>query len=93
MAKIVSLAVEAAGFDVLAKGGAEAWQAVEEHGIKALDNYDVEGLQGPVSYTEGDNRLSKSLRYSRCRMAKSKRLPIGLNLLLSKYEKFRLVRK
>jgi branched-chain amino acid transport system substrate-binding protein len=62
MAKIVSLAVEEVGFDTLAKGDADAWAALEEHGIKALDNYDVQGLQGPVSYSEGDNRLCKSLR-------------------------------
>ncbi|MBN2240701.1 MAG: ABC transporter substrate-binding protein [Dehalococcoidales bacterium] len=37
-------------------------QIVEEHGFKALDGYDVGGLHGPVSYTDGDNRLAKSVR-------------------------------
>ena len=50
------------GYDVLAKGDAEAWKAVEEQGIQKLDGYDVEGLQGPVTYTPGDNRLDKSLK-------------------------------
>ncbi len=62
MAKAAELAVESVGYDVLAKGDAAAWKAYEDHGIKKLNNYDVEGLQGPATYTEGDNRLSKSLR-------------------------------
>ena len=39
-----------------------AWRAVETQGIQKLNDYDVGGLQGPVNYTPGDNRLSKSLR-------------------------------
>jgi branched-chain amino acid transport system substrate-binding protein len=37
-------------------------QLVEEYGFKMLDNFSVGGLHGPVSYTPGDNRLSKSVR-------------------------------
>ena len=37
-------------------------QIVEEQGIKKLKGYDVGGLHGPVTYTAGDNRLSKSVR-------------------------------
>jgi len=62
MAEILRLAVENVGYDVLAKGDVEAWQAVEEYGIKKLKDYDVGGLHGVASYTLGDNRLSKSLR-------------------------------
>jgi branched-chain amino acid transport system substrate-binding protein len=62
MAEILRLAVENVGYDVLAKGDIEAWRAVEEFGIQKLSNYDVGGLHGVVSYTPGDNRLSKSLR-------------------------------
>ena len=61
-AEILRLAVENAGYDVLAKGGEEAWQAVETQGIQKLSNFDVGGLHGPVSYSPGDNRLSKSVR-------------------------------
>jgi len=53
--------VENAGYDVLAKGGEEAWQAIETQGIQKL-NYDVGGLHGPVIYSAGDNRLAKSVR-------------------------------
>lgn len=62
VAQILRNAVKNAGYDVLAKGGAAAWKAIETEGIQKLNNYDVEGLQGPVSYTAGDNRLSKSVR-------------------------------
>ena len=56
-AEILRLAVQNAG-------GAEKLtpQMVEELGFKKLKDYDVEGLHGPVSYTPGDNRLSKSVR-------------------------------
>lgn len=62
VAEILRLAVENAGYDVLARGDVESWRAIETQGIQKLDGYDVEGLHGPVSYTPGDNRLSKSLR-------------------------------
>ncbi len=56
VAEILRLAVENVGIDNLTP------QAVEEYGFKKLDNFDVGGLHGPVSYTSGDNRLSKSVR-------------------------------
>ena len=62
MAEILRLAVENAGYDVLAKGDVESWRAIETQGIQKLDGYDVGGLHGPVSYSPGDNRLSKALR-------------------------------
>jgi hypothetical protein len=47
----------------LAKGGTEAWKAVEEQGIKKVAGYKIEGLQGgTLTYTPGDNRLNKFLR-------------------------------
>jgi len=62
MVESLRLAVRNAGYDVLAKGNVESWQAMETMGIQKLNNYDVSGLHGPVSYTPGDNRLSKSVR-------------------------------
>ena len=59
VAKILEMAVNNAGYDVLAKGDATAWQAVETQGIQKLKNFEVQGLQGPVSYSSGDNRLTK----------------------------------
>lgn len=61
-AQVLKLAVGNAGYDVLAKGDAASWQALETQGIQKLKNYDVGGLQSPVTYTPGDNRLGKSVR-------------------------------
>ncbi len=60
-AEILKNAVQSVGYDVLAKGDANAWKAIEQSGIQKL-NYDVEGLQGAVSYTPGDNRLDKYVK-------------------------------
>ncbi len=61
--EILTNAVKAVGYDVLAKGDATAWKAVEEQGIQKLKGFKVEGLQGgEVTYTPGDNRLDKYLR-------------------------------
>jgi branched-chain amino acid transport system substrate-binding protein len=62
VAEILRNAIKNVGYETLAKGGAAAWKAIETQGIQKLKNYDVGGLQGPVSYTPGDNRLSKSVR-------------------------------
>jgi len=56
VAEILRLAIENVGVDNLTP------QAVEEFGFKKLNNFDVGGLHGPVTYTPGDNRLSKSVR-------------------------------
>ena len=63
--EILKLAVKSAGYDVLSKGDAAAWQAVETQGFHKLKNYKVEGLHGPVTYTPGDNRLDKFNRIYR----------------------------
>jgi len=63
--EILRLAVKSAGYDVLSKGDAAAWQAVETQGFHKLKNYKVEGLHGPVTYTPGDNRLDKFNRIYR----------------------------
>jgi branched-chain amino acid transport system substrate-binding protein len=88
MAKIASLAVDAVGYDTLAAGDADAWAALEEHGIKALSNYDVEGLQGPADYTEGDNRLSKSLRVFQVQSGVIKAITGWIEAPVIKYEDF-----
>ncbi|HEX74321.1 MAG TPA: ABC transporter substrate-binding protein [Dehalococcoidia bacterium] len=56
VAEILRLAIENVGIDNLTP------QAIEEYGFQKLDNFDVGGLHGPVTYTSGDNRLSKSVR-------------------------------
>jgi branched-chain amino acid transport system substrate-binding protein len=60
-AEVLKQAVKSVGYAALAKGDASAWAAVEQYGIQKL-NYDVAGLQGPVNYTPGDNRLDKAVK-------------------------------
>lgn len=88
MAEILRLAVENVGYDVLAKGNVESWRAVEKYGIQKLDGYDVGGLHGPVSYTPGDNRLSKSLRVFQIKSGKITPITDWIEAPLIKYEEF-----
>jgi len=61
--EILATAVKNAGYEVLSKGGAAAWKAVEEQGIQMVKGYKIEGLQGgSLNYTPGDNRLDNYLR-------------------------------
>jgi branched-chain amino acid transport system substrate-binding protein len=62
LAEILRVALENVGYEALAEGDVDSWRLIETEGIQKLDNYDVGGLHGPVSYTQGDNRLSKMLR-------------------------------
>jgi len=62
MAEILRVAVGNVGYDTLAKGDVDAWRALETQGIQKLKDYDIGELHGPVSYSAGDNRLSKSVR-------------------------------
>ncbi|MBM4448307.1 MAG: ABC transporter substrate-binding protein [Chloroflexi bacterium] len=87
MAEIVRLAVTNVGYEVLDKGGVEAWRAVEKYGIQKL-NYDVEGLHGPVSYTPGDNRLAKSLRIFQIQKGAIAPVTDWIEAPLVKYEEF-----
>ena len=88
VAEILRLAIENVGYDVLAKGDEEAWQAVETYGIQKLDGYDVGGLHGPVSYTPGDNRLSKSVRIFQIQNGKITPVTDWIEAPVVKYEEF-----
>jgi len=87
--EILATAVKNVGYEVLSKGGAEAWKAVEEQGIQKLKGYKVEGLQGgTITYTPGDNRLDKYLRMYK--ITGGKIVPLGdwEEAPLMKYEKY-----
>jgi len=88
IAEILKKAVENAGYDVLAKGNVESWRAMETQGIQKLDGYDVGGLHGPVSYTPGDNRLSKSLRIFQIQKGEITPITDWIEAPLVKYEEF-----
>ena len=88
VAEILKLTVENAGYDVLAKGGEEAWQAIETQGIQKLSNYDVGGLHGPVSYSPGDNRLAKSVRLFQIQGGEITPITDWIEAPVVKYEEF-----
>jgi len=88
VAQILKLAVENAGYDVLAKGGVDAWRAVEKYGIQKLNNYNVEGLHGPVSYTPGDNRLDKYVKIYTVKSGKITPVSDWIEAPLIKYEEY-----
>jgi branched-chain amino acid transport system substrate-binding protein len=58
IAEILKNALNEVGYDVLAKGDAASWEAVEKYGFQKLNGYTVGGLQGAVTYSPGDNRLT-----------------------------------
>jgi len=88
MAEILRVAVENAGYDVLARGDVESRRALETQGIQKLDGYDVGGLHGPVSYIPGDNRLSKSVRVFVVQDGVITPLTDWIDAPLVKYEEF-----
>jgi len=88
MAEALRLAVENAGYEAIAKGDAEAWRIVEEQGIKKLNNYEVGGLHGPVSYEPGDNRLSKAVRVFQAQGGQIKPVSDWIDAPLIKYEEY-----
>lgn len=88
VAEILKTAVKNAGYDALAAGDADSWKALEGQGIQKLKNYDVGGLHGPVSYTPGDNRLSKSVRVFQVQGGEIKPLTDWIDAPVVKYEEF-----
>jgi branched-chain amino acid transport system substrate-binding protein len=88
VAEILKKALENVGYDKLAKGDVESWRAIEQYGIQKLDGYDVGGLQSPVSYVAGDNRLGKSLRIFQVQQGKITPITGWIEAPLVKYEEF-----
>jgi len=88
MAKIVETAIENAGYDKISAGDADAWAVLENDGIKKLKDYEVDGLHGPVTYTEGDNRLAKSVRVFQVQSGNIEPLTDWIDAPVVEYEKF-----
>jgi len=88
MAEILKVAVENVGYDVLAKGDVESWRAIETQGIQKLKDFDIGGLHGPVSYTPGDNRLSKSVRVFQIQSGEITPISDWVEAPMVKYEDF-----
>jgi branched-chain amino acid transport system substrate-binding protein len=88
IAEILKTALDNVGYDALAKGDAKAWEAIEKYGFQKLAGYDVGGLQSPVSYVAGDNRLGKSLRIVRVQNGNITAVTDWIEAPLVKYEEF-----
>jgi len=88
MAEILKTALKNTSYDTLAKGDVESWRAIETQGIQKLNNYDVGGLHGPVSYTTGDNRLSKSVKVFQVKKGVITPITDWIEAPLVKYEEF-----
>lgn len=82
VAEILRLAIENVGVDNLTP------QAVEEYGFKKLNNFDAGGLHGPVTYSPGDNRLSKSVRVFQVQSGEITPVSDWVEAPLIKYEDF-----
>jgi branched-chain amino acid transport system substrate-binding protein len=88
IAEILKNALDEVGYDVLAKGDAKAWEAVEKYGFQKLSGYKVGGLQGAVSYSAGDNRLTKFNRVYQIKGGKIGSPSPWVEAPLVKYEDF-----
>jgi branched-chain amino acid transport system substrate-binding protein len=88
MAETLELAVKNAGYVVLAKGGIESWRVMETLGIQKLKNFDIGGFQGRASYTQGDNRLTKSVRVIQIKNGKITPVSDWVETPMIKYEEF-----
>jgi branched-chain amino acid transport system substrate-binding protein len=86
--EILKNAVQNAGYDALAKADAGAWKAIEQSGIQKLNNFSVQGLQGAVTYTPGDNRLSKSLKIYMVKGGQLSAVSDWVDAPVTKYEDF-----
>jgi branched-chain amino acid transport system substrate-binding protein len=62
VAEILRNTVKNTGYETVAKGDAVAWKAIEDNGIKKISGYKAEGLQGPLSYNAGSNKLGTSVK-------------------------------
>jgi branched-chain amino acid transport system substrate-binding protein len=82
VAEILRLALEEVDIEDLTP------QAVEQYGFKRLNNYSPGGLHGPVTYTPGDNRLSKSVRVFQVQSGSIKPVSDWVEAQLIKYEDF-----
>jgi len=89
LAEIARVALENCGYDVLAKGDATTWQCVEEKGFRNVKGYDVEGLQGPIDFSDPeDHRGSKSVKVYQVINGKVTAVTDWVEAPLIKFEEF-----
>jgi branched-chain amino acid transport system substrate-binding protein len=70
-AEILRQAIKVSGGEAIAKGDSTSWDLVEKNGFMNVKNYDVEGLHGPVDFSNPvDKRGSKSVKIFQVRDGK-----------------------
>jgi len=88
-AEILRQAVKNVDYEVLAKGDAEAWKATEMEGFRKVKGYDVQGLHGPVDFSDPeDHRGSKSVKVFQVKSGTIKAITDWVEAPLMKYEDF-----
>jgi branched-chain amino acid transport system substrate-binding protein len=88
-AEILRQALKNSSLDVLSKGDAAAWQAVENKGFLQVKGYDVQGLHGPVDFSNAlDKRGSKSVKIFQIRDGAIVSLTGWVDAPLINYEKY-----
>jgi branched-chain amino acid transport system substrate-binding protein len=88
-AEIIRQALKTSTVDVLSGGDAAAWKAAEEQGFLQVKGYDVQGLHGPVDFSNPlDKRGSKSVKIFQVQDGKIVSLTGWVDAPLIQYEKF-----
>jgi branched-chain amino acid transport system substrate-binding protein len=86
---ILLKALKEVGYEVLSKGDAAAWKAVEEQGIQKLSGTTINGLiPSGISYIAGDNRLSRSFKIFKITNGEIKAITGWQEAPLVKYEEY-----
>ncbi len=88
-AEITKQAIKNAGLESLIKGDASSWQAVETKGFLNVKGYSVEGLHGPVDFSNPvDKRGSKSVKIFQIKNGEMRSLTGWVDAPLIPYDKF-----
>ena len=86
-AEIIRQALKNSTLDVLTSGDSVAWKAGEEKGFRMVKGYDVEGLHGPVDFSDPvDRRGSKSVKIFQIQQGEMVPLTGWVNAPYIKYE-------
>ena len=88
-AEILRQAVKNTDYEVLARGDVEAWRATEMNGFRNVKGYDVQGLHGPVDFSNPeDRRGSKSVKVFQVKNGEIVAITDWIDAPLIKYEDF-----
>jgi branched-chain amino acid transport system substrate-binding protein len=88
-AEIIKQALKNSSADMLGKGDTAAWQTAENKGFLNVKGYDVQGLHGPVDFSNPlDKRGSKSVKIFQIKNGEIVSLTGWVDAPLISYEKY-----